>query len=74
MYEVYAPAQVEDLPVRITTVHDSAKVEHFGSIVDLRPEPVLQSLFLRFKCCRRLDEVEMRKNGDNLGKTMGGKR
>lgn len=67
-----APTEVEDFAIRVTTVHDAAEVEHLGSIVDLGPEAVLESLLLSFEGGRSLDEVEVGEDGDELGKTVRG--
>ena len=64
------PTKVEDLSIRVTTVHDTREVEHFGAVVHLGPESVLEPLLLRFERGRSLDEVEMGQNGDELGETV----
>lgn len=66
------PTQVEDLAIRVTTVHDAREVEHFGSIINLGPETVLKALLLRLEGGGSLDEVEVGEDGDELGKSVGG--
>lgn len=67
------PAQVEDLAIGVATVHDPREVKHLRSIEHLRPETLLQSLLLSFESSGRLNEVEVGKDSDELGETVGGK-
>lgn len=62
--------EVEDLAVGVSTIHDTAEVEHLGSVVHLGPESVLEARLLGFEGSGRLDEVEMCEDCDELGETV----
>lgn len=62
----YSPTEIENLPIRVSTVHDSAEVEHLRTIVNFSPESILESFLLRFESGGRLDEIEMSEDGDEL--------
>lgn len=70
--EKSVPTEVEDLAIRVSTIHHAREVKHFGSIVDLGPETVLQALLLRFESGGSFDEVEVGENSDEFGKSVGG--
>ena len=66
------PAQVEDLAVWVAAVEDAAEVEHLCSVVDLCPEAVLEPFLLSLESGRRLDEIEMGQDADDLGHAVRG--
>ena len=62
-----SPTEIENLSIRISTVHDSTEVKHLGTVVDFSPETILESFLLRFESGGSLDEIEMSEDCDKLG-------
>lgn len=66
------PTQIQDLSVRVTTIHHSREVEHFGTVIHFSPESILEPFLLRLESCWRFNEIQMGEYSDELGQTMRG--
>ena len=63
--------EVEGFGIGVATVEDTREVEQFCTLINLRPEPLFESLFGCTKNGGFLDEVQMSEDADDFGEAMG---
>ncbi len=63
--------QVQNFSVGVATIEDTGEVEELGTLVDLGPEALLQSLLSCTEGSRFLDEVKVREDTNDFWKAVG---
>ena len=63
--------EVEDFSVGITSIKDAREVEELGTLVNLGPEALFQSLLCSTEGSGLPDEVEVCEDADDFGETVG---
>ena len=63
--------EIEDLGVGVATVEDAGEIEELRTLVYLCPKALLECFFGRTEGGSLLNEIEVGKDSDDFGETMG---
>jgi hypothetical protein len=59
-----------DFILQILSVHDTRKVKHFGTVVNLRPKPMFEQLFGFAQILGRTELIQVGKDTHDFGETV----
>jgi len=70
LHDTDEAGEVENLGVRIAAVEYAGKIEQFSTLINLRPETLLERFFSRAKGRSLFDEIEVGQDTDDFWKPM----